>query len=128
MGVHVLIVAEKPARIFCKPVLESLYLFLSHVYRISKSIRGTIKAVSVSRSGAHGQSVPEKSAAGCMTGLWQSKREVAGGSVKRSLAMAFVELSAAIAKACGLDAATRPDRHFFVVCRCGLFPSGHTAV
>jgi len=47
--------------------------------------------------------------------LWQSKEEVLGGSVKRSLAMAFLGCGATIAKACGLDDATRPDCHFFVV-------------
>jgi hypothetical protein len=47
--------------------------------------------------------------------LWQSKQEVLGGSVKRSLAMAFLGCGATIAKACGLDAATRPDCHFFVM-------------
>ena len=50
-----------------------------------------------------------------MTRLWQSKQEALGGSVKRSLAMAFLGCDATIAKAYGLDAATRPDCHFFVV-------------
>ncbi len=47
--------------------------------------------------------------------MWQNKQAVLGGSVKRSLAMAFLGCGATIAKAFGLDAATRPDRHFFVV-------------
>jgi hypothetical protein len=47
--------------------------------------------------------------------LWQSKREVLGGSVKRSLAMAFPRRDATIAKTIGLDDDTRPDCRFFVV-------------
>jgi len=47
--------------------------------------------------------------------LWQSKQEAPGGSVKRSLAMAFLGGGGAIAKAYGLDDATQPDRHFLVV-------------
>jgi len=39
----------------------------------------------------------------------------AGGSVKRSLAMALLGRGATIAKACGLDAATRFDYRFCVV-------------
>ncbi len=38
-----------------------------------------------------------------------------GGSVKRSLAMACLGRSITIAKAFGLDAATRIECHFFVV-------------
>jgi len=49
---------------------------------------------------------------GRTTGLWQSKQGVPGGVVKRSLAMAFLGYDATIAKAFGLDAATRPDCHF----------------
>jgi hypothetical protein len=33
-----------------------------------------------------------------------------GGSVKRSLAMAFPKLASTIAKTCGLDAATCPNK------------------
>jgi len=47
--------------------------------------------------------------------LWQSKQEALGGSVKRSVAMAFSGCGTTIAKAYGLDAATRPDYHLFVV-------------
>ena len=36
-----------------------------------------------------------------------------GGSVKRSLAMAFLECNAAIAKAFGLDDATRPKLNMY---------------
>jgi len=43
---------------------------------------------------------------GRRTRLWQSKHEVVGGSVKRSLAMALLRYSATVAKACGLDTAT----------------------
>jgi len=52
---------------------------------------------------------------GCTTRLWQSKHDAPGGSVKRSLAMAFPGCGGAIAKAFGLDAATRPDCHLLVV-------------
>ncbi len=41
-----------------------------------------------------------------------------GGSVKRSLAMACLGRSITIAKAFGLDAATRIECHFFVVHPC----------
>ncbi len=46
-----------------------------------------------------------------MTGLRHSKYEVVGGSVKRSLAMAFLECGATIVKAYSLDDATRPNCH-----------------
>jgi hypothetical protein len=42
-----------------------------------------------------------------MQGLWQSEHKVAGGIVKRSLAMVFWPYERAIAKTFGLDAATR---------------------
>jgi hypothetical protein len=48
--------------------------------------------------------------------LQQSKHEVVAGSVKRSLAMALPGCGATIGKACGLDDATRVNRHFFVAC------------
>jgi len=51
----------------------------------------------------------------CTTRLWQSKRGILGGIVNRSLAMALLGCGSAIAKAFGLDDATQPDCHFFVV-------------
>jgi len=56
-----------------------------------------------------------KTPAGTYDRIVQGKQEVLGGSVKRSLAMAFLGCGGTLAKAFGLDAATRPDCHFSVV-------------
>ena len=73
------------------------------------------KANHSSKGSPHGRRNRYQDECACMTRLWQSKPDVLGGIVKRSLAMVFLGCGATIAKAFGLDDATRPDCYFLVV-------------